>query len=315
MPPVETVEEEPVPTVEPLSAEAEAEEDQAFASGYSDDPVPVPTGEEPPPVGDSTAEPDVAESSAPAPVTWTQEEYDAAQAATREVANLKAAVESLRSTAFGKMGGLERTLADLQAKTPAGQTLEVTAEDFEEMKADFPDIVDFTVKGLNRALSKANAKGTAPDPAALQKTVDDRVSERLSAELPKQKQEMILDVMDTIREDWREIVLSSDYTTWLKTQSAEYQAEVADSWKPNTVIKSIEKFEAAKTAAKAAEDSSRLVTNPTPKVPVKPAPAPATRRGRTAAAVAPKSAGSATPATVTTEDDAFNEAYQSGRVR
>jgi len=296
MPPVDDAIE--TETDQPQTADEAAAEEAAFVQSFGGQPE-TPT-EPAPPAGQATDEedetaPETAESSDPTepapPRTLTAEEYEAWLAKVAEVDNLKAALTKLESTTAGRIGGLQRELRERQAQTPVGQTVKVTAEDFTEMQRDFPELVNLTVNGLNRALEKVKGTGEF-DPQAFEQ----KVTERVTAET----QQIKLDLMDSVREDWREVVNSEPYKQWLATQPVEYQTQVLDSWSPRVVLGSIKSFE---TATKPPVTPS----DPTP-------PTPPTRSRRLAAAVAPKSAGGAGSPTAKTEDDYFNEGFTTGRV-
>lgn len=273
---------------QPQTAETAAAEEAAFVQSFGGTPT-----EETPPAAeedeDGTAQNEPASSEGQTPA-MTAEQYETALAKMAEIDGLKSAVEKLQSTAFGRLGGLERTLRELQATTPAGQAISVTKDDFAEMAKEYPDLVDFTVTGFNRVLSKVKGTGEF-DPKAFEQKVTERVTQ--------ETQQIKLDLMDSVREDWREVVNSEPYKQWLATQPAEYQTQVLDSWSPRTVLGSIKSFETATTP---------------PVTPAAPDPTPPTRSRRLAAAVAPKSAGGTGSPTAKTEDDYFNEGFTTGRV-
>jgi hypothetical protein len=268
--------------VETPGTEPSAEEVAAFAAGYGAPTDPPP--EETPPV-----EPDQ-----PAPVP----EGEPVPPPAAQAPEWAKAQEDLRSAMLGKIGGLERSVRDLAAKTPAGQPLEFTAADFEEMQRDFPDLVKMTVDGFNRGLKRGGISGTSTDPAL----IEQRVTERLTAELPKLKEESALELMDTVRESWRDEVNSPAYKAWLLTQPAAYQEQINRTWKPAIVLKSLEQFDAAKPKAPAARPLSVVPSPTTP------------RRSRMASAVTPKTE-QAPVAAGKTEQDYFREGYQTGTVR
>ena len=135
---------------QPQTAEEAAAEEAAFVQSFGGQPE-TPT-EPTPPADQATDEEDETDTPEAQAPTLTAEQYEAAMAKVAEIDALKSAVDKLQSTAFGRLGGLERTLRELQATTPAGQSISVTKDDFAEMAKDFPELVDITVAGLNRAL-------------------------------------------------------------------------------------------------------------------------------------------------------------------
>jgi flagellar hook-basal body complex protein FliE len=185
--------------------------------------------------------------------------------------------------AFGKIGVLHDVVAALQKSTSAGQSIEVTADDFSELREEFPELADLQAKGLNKILSKF--KGTGVDTEA----IDKMVSERVSAV----RQQTIDASLDAIVDgDWTEAVNSDKYKAWIATQAADVKAlEASDSVRDAAKLLRMFKSYAP---ARAQE------------------PKPSTRTQQLAAAVNPKGAGGNTSTAPTTEEDAFNAAWKGG---
>lgn len=185
-------------------------------------------------------------------------------------------------TAFGKLGGLERTLREMQAATPAGQAVQLSEDDLSELKADFPELTNSMIKGLNRALSKM--KGTAApvfDEAKLDTAIQDAVAKARAATLH--------DVMDSLDDGWRETVRSPEFQAWLSQKSEDERKAIVESDKPAFVHKTLKTFRSDLEAAKAK-------AAPTPKE-EPPADPNEARRRRLRSAVQPKAAGDGAPAT------------------
>jgi hypothetical protein len=305
---------DPAPAGEPAANEAltDAEEDAQFQDGFKD--APTPTAPEPPatepgePPAAATGQP-AATPKAPKYVQITEEELNSFKATAAAVDEIKATVEQRFGMAFGKMGGLERTLKELQASTPFGESVTMTAEDFEEMKADFPELADMTAKGFNRLLGKlrGTAKPAEPgkpdagaivDPLKMGEFVKETVSQQLTV-LEKNTAQQLLAMR---HENWREIVgltpegeaIQTPYREWLAKQKPEYQAQIGSSWDALTVAKSIDKF----------------LTDTKPKPPQP--PVDDQRRKRLAGAVPPKASGGLPAGEATSEDAAFQEGYRQG---
>lgn len=231
--------------VEPENAEADAD----FAAGF-DGKTEEPTGITSSPAAEGIVDPDAVSTEQPAAAAKPAvklPDLDEAQiqrilGAADRVDTVTAALEKLSGTAFGKIGGLERTLKQLQEGTPSGQAVTLSVDDMEEMKADFPELADMTVKGLNRALSKMKGTGGAPavDPAQLGQIVDQRVQ--------VVKEQLALEAADIHMPGWRETVNSPDFKSWLTTQPAEYQETINNTWRPSELNGSIQKFNQAKQA-------------------------------------------------------------------
>lgn len=231
--------------VEPENADADAD----FAAGF-EGKTEEPTGITSSPAAEGIVDPDAVSTEQPAAATKPAvklPDLDEAQiqrilGAADRVDTVTAALEKLSGTAFGKIGGLERTLKQLVEGTPSGQAVTLSVDDMEEMKADFPELADMTVKGLNRALSKMKGTGGAPavDPAQLGQIVDQRVQ--------VVKEQLALEAADIHMPGWRETVNSPEFKTWLGTQPADYRDTILNTWRPSELNGSITKFNQAKQA-------------------------------------------------------------------
>lgn len=264
-------------------ADVDENEDADLESGFSD-AIPEAGKEEP------AAEPVKDE---PAPEVKyrqvTEDEWASLQAKAAEIDAVRADVRKDVDRAFGKMGGVERTLAELQKATPAGHALEVTDDVVAELTEAFPEVGALVLqsfknlakgmKGTAPAADKAAPAG-APDPEQLESTV----SARLLA--------LQLEALDDAREDWREVIGAPDdsenaYRKWLKTQSPEYQARLAATNSAAVISRSLDKFDSDK--AKAVEQAAKEKAEADAKAAAE--AKAAARRKVLGAADAPKGAG------------------------
>ncbi len=62
------------------------------------------------------------------------------------------------SKAFGTMGNMQQLINQVRSQTPAGAVVEITDEDFAELKEDFPELAGHTRAALERILKRANVK-------------------------------------------------------------------------------------------------------------------------------------------------------------
>ncbi len=136
----------------------DAQVDAAFAEGFG------------PSTDTPTEQPELAENAEPAPevppipvpeyVQVTKQQLEQFQSNATKVQEITAALEQRFGTAFGKIGGLERTLKELQTATPAGQAVQIDDKDFAEMEADFPELAKMSKAALGRILSRLKGTGT-----------------------------------------------------------------------------------------------------------------------------------------------------------
>lgn len=267
-------------------------EDADFDSGFTNAPTatpePVTLENDDPPAVAPTPEPEPAATAEPAPlpapeyVQITKDQFDTLMRQAGEVDNLKALPQQV-DKAFGKIGNVERFLKEFQA----GGNVEVSDEDFAEMREQYPELAEFQMKGLKRVLSKIKGSGAAaPDAAAIEKIVSER--------LPELRQETINIALDAVLPAWDEEVKTDAFAKWLEQQPDDVKA-LELSPKPRDAARLLSKFAQFKATP--------------PAQPASPAPPAVSRRAAAvAAAVTPRSSGAAAPA-APTEDDEFNAGF------
>lgn len=279
---------------------AEREEAEAFEKSFAPEPTTL-TTETPAPVV-KVEEPEPVTVPEPVPevkyAQITEQQLSDILSTAHSVEEIKAALEKTRNDAFGEMGGLKRTLKQLQEATPAGEPIVVSAEDLAELKEEFPEMTDKMAKGLTRVLAKVKGTGKAAvlDQAALDAAMATKLAEGRETITKEQAIERLTDK----HENWREIIGPKDspteFRTWLKTQEAAYAATVLETWNPREVAKAIDKFQEHQK-----------------KKPAPPAPKPGSRAARLEEAV--PSRGNPTPATPReqTEQEAMVAGFSTGR--
>lgn len=156
-----------------MSPELDTQEISDMASGYTDEPTETPVQVELEIVDE------VQEAPAPKFVQITEEQFQRFESSVAEVEKIRATQEKSFGTAFGKIGGLERVLNEIQSKTTSGEVPQVDETDFQEMLDEFPDLAKLQVAGLNRALAKLKGTGSSMDPAKLEAMVQERLAEKL----------------------------------------------------------------------------------------------------------------------------------------
>lgn len=299
---------------EKAAQEAEAAADAEFDAGFTDV---KPTAEEPPAKTDEelaaekaakeAADKAAAAAAAVVPeyVQVTKSDWTALQAKAAEIDAVKADSTKKLDTAFGKLGGIERKLKEMQEATPAGQAVELTDEDTAELTAEFPELgklLHKTLKGITGKL-----KGTAA-PAVDTKELETRLaSTAVSTAVALQ-----IEALEEDYPDWRTTVgeqgADNPYRKWLATQDAAYQQKLAATNSAAVIGRSLKKFTDAQTAdatAKATTDAAAKKAADEKAAADKVA---ATRKERFEAAATSKGAGGHTPGT--TEDDEFEAGFK-----
>lgn len=311
--PEETVVDEVVLTDEEKKAAAdaaavEAAEAAELEAGFTDAPTEV----IPPVIVDEAAK--AAEKEAADGVTAaaaankpvyrqiTEQEWTQVQSTAAAIDTLKTEHRKELDRAFGKVGGLERTLKTIQEATPAGHTVEVTDADVADLAKEFPELGGLVLKSLKSVAGKlkgtAPAAPAAPDPALIEATVQTRLIALQSEEL------------EDARPNWRTITgtpeAKTPYRVWLATQPAEYQAKLASTNSAMVIARSLDKFEAA--AASIAKDAAAAAEKAAAEAAKK--AAADKRRGVIAAAVPPKGSTGHVPAG--SADDDFEDGFKNG---
>ena len=253
-----------------LTPEQQAQADADFAAGFDDDTTATPTetpaaqqddttqGEKTEQPTEQTAEP------APEYVQLTKAERD-------ELIATRQQWEKQFGTAFGKIGGIERTIKSLTD----GAQVEINQEDIDALKDDFPPLAAALEKVRNL---RALPGGLDPD------KLDSMVAERVS----KVEQKFELRLLAKDHPDWKQIDADPAFAAWVATQPDEFKqglAQASQAYDSAVVSEAMTKFKQARRTAPANTGGD---------------PASA-RRSRMSAAVTPRGVGG--PATPNATDD------------
>ncbi len=258
---------EQTPGEEAVPATTEAEDAVAlaeFADGFSDAPVEVKTPEadlgpeipaETAPEETPVVEP-VVEETKPAPATLTTEQIEAMIANASSVQDVRAAIAKLRDDAFGRVGGIERLIKDIQAATPQGVQVEVTEDDMKELKEEYPGLMTPLVSGLTRVLGKMKGTKTVPSvPSLTQAEIESIADAKADAKVQAISQTMLRDQLRMQHRDWETVVgpkgSETEFRKWLKAD-AEKERQALTSFDPVYLADVISEFKATKKPKPAA---------------------------------------------------------------
>lgn len=222
----------------------QTENDQAsddFADGFNDAPTTTPE-----PASQSEQ---VAEVKAPDPVPEykqiTQQEYETLLSRAAEIDTIKATHKQQLDTAFGKIGGIERYLSQLQV----GGQVSVTEDDYAELKAEFgEEMARAQVAAMNRVLSRLQPSqrepGIPPERLqAIEQSTGALRSDLINAEL------------DSIVDNWDQEVKTPEFDEWMNKQTDDIKA-LALSSSVRDAARMLRLYSNAKSA-KAAELSAK----------------------------------------------------------
>lgn len=268
--------------------------DDDFNAGFTND-APEPTTT---PVADIANAPAVEAAATPAVVApklaqITEDQYQDLLRRATAIDEIKAESKKQFDTAFGKLGGMQQLINQLQSSTQSGQLVQITADDFEEMKAEgYPDLAEMQAAGFNRFLAKSKLTGTG-QPGFGADQAGEMFDARMAPQRESIKQEMREEsanaALTDIHDDWNAVVKSKEFNAWTAANKIGEKKDrtgvaYADSLNANFIGKIISDFKAHRDAA-------------------------TTQQTRLEAAVAPR--GSGGHATEPTEDDEFDSGFKS----
>lgn len=273
--------------VSEMSAGFDAEGPELVPSEAKEEPKPEPVQAAP------TVE---APPSGPKYVQITEEQYARLNAAADETASLKQQM----SKAFGTMGNLQQVIGRLQTATPAGASVEISAEDFAELAEDFPELAGHTRRGLEKIFKRLNVRGTGSA------SVD---TEQLASAVRSARQQDAFDVLDDLHPGWRDIVGRAEdadnaFRRWLATQSQDYQDRINNTQSASITARAIDQFKAATQVPAVKPAAQPQPSTPAPKI--------AARKDRFQAAVQPRGAGGPPSPSSNSADDEFQAGFATG---
>lgn len=245
-----------------------------FSAGFDNTPTERPVVED---HAEEVAEADPA----PKMAQITEEQYKQLLDRAASIDQIKAQQDKGLSTAFGKIGGIERVLSQIQS----GVSIDVSEDDFEEMRKDFPELAAMQVNGLKKVLSKIRPGVSNFDPAQIESIVQQRMSPVVDGITERVERLVGEKLLTKTHKDWKEITANDEFKQWFFSQPAEYQSTVGNSFDPDVVGQAIDTFKASKQKAIAAS----------------------TRQKRIEASVTPRGTGGHQPSR--SEDDDFNAGF------
>lgn len=256
-------------------------DDQDFENAFADD---APT--ETPGTDEIALNPEAdPEEEQPRYAQITEDEYRRLMEAADTVSKLG----HLQDKAFGKIGGIERYLQQLQSQTPAG--VDISEDDVKDLADEYPELGALQLKVLQKVAGKLKGTGIGGiNSEQVDVLIQQRLSDAKENVKAEMRRELAEETLDDLQPDWRAVRDSEAFRAWLSGQPEPYQQKAATSLSPSYAAKVIGEFKAAAQP--------------------KAAPKPSPQRSRIEAAVTPKSGGGFTPP-ASDEDDfvaGFNSA-------
>ena len=219
--------------------------DADFAAGFSastttENPSPSATDADKKGTGDTPAP--AATDTPPQYVQITQEQFDKLMQAAAKVDEIEATTTSIRDTAMGKIGGIERAMNELRTSAS------VSDEDLAQLREEYPDLAELKV------FQKLRGGGAAaPDPDAMAQMIQQHAMP-LVQQSSAQVQEAVLDML---HEDWRETIGMPDdngnapdteFRRWLAAQPDNYADQVLNASQAKEIHRALTKFKSGKQA-------------------------------------------------------------------
>lgn len=205
---------------------------------------------------DASAPPDTETSDAKEAEPATQEEaVDQLTAAYRRIDELEAKHKKHSDDVYGRVGMLEQVLK-AQARTPAGQKVQVKIEDYGEFGIEYPDFAQAQLKVINKALSELELTGLSQEfTSGLIQDAGKAAETAAEARLSRIRSESCREDLAETHPGWMDIIglpdkdeseggvpPDTEYRRWLKTQPKEYAERVLKSYSPIVIGRSLDKF-------------------------------------------------------------------------
>lgn len=246
-----------VEVVEEGMSEEELQAQRDFSAGFDDEPTDTSADrKEPKEEGDDAGgegaddagkkKPDEESKEKPEPVDEVvqvkKSDFDKLMALVPQVDTLTTKTKQQIDNAFSKMGGYDRVLKELQAKTPAGGKVEVSKEKIMELWKEYPGLGEIMAATLESGVASLTGTGpAAADPEEIDKRASKIVYDRE------------LKHLNGAYKNWREIVGSVDdkgspldpnnpFRKWLGKQDQSYQDDLAATDSPADLLRAIDRF-------------------------------------------------------------------------
>lgn len=204
---------------------------------------------------DQTTTPEIAEVVEPPKLAQiTEDQYQDLLKTATAIDEIKADHKKQLDTAFGKIGGIQQLVTQLQSSTQAGKPVELTDEDVADMTAEYPELGALQLKVLQKVVGKLRGTGSI-DPAM----VDQRVQERINPEIEKIKDEVRREYankftdfeLKSYHRDWNAVVKSPEFKTWMDKLPEAERTTLMNSEDASVVAQTIDKFKASTKPVKA----------------------------------------------------------------
>ena len=254
-----------------------------FNAGF--DETPTQDAPAPQPEPEQTAEPE--QQPVPEYAQITRDEYESLRAQASQVDQLKRGID----TSFGKIGGIERVLRELQERTPKGVSVDITDDIVADMREEYPELAGTTLNAFKKFAEKLTGLGGGSTPqfdeSAINALIERRVNPALGQVDEMVSQAVEKRLLSKVHKDWPEVVASQEFKAWAGKQPAEFTTELYGSWDADFIGDALTKYKESRKRSEAQIQS---------------------RQKRIEAAATPRSAGGHAPVS-NSELDEFNAGF------
>lgn len=223
-----------------------------------------------------------------------EDEYRKLIDGVARIGEIETSLEKQFGTAFGKIGGIERIIDQLQSSAPAGGKIELSEEVVADLAAEFPEMAKLQFKTLQKLVDTINTNSTitpatqaAAQPSA--PVVDEDAIER------RIRRTIAEETLNEFDGKWKEtiglpddkgVIPDTPFRQWLTKQPSDYQTRVRSTYSASVLTDALTKFKAVQQKAQG-------------------------RREVLDAAVEVTGSGGQAPNAAATDDDDFNSGFKS----
>lgn len=251
----------------------DTQDQSGFDDGFSDTPTTTPLATPPADETDAASAP-AAPAPAPKLKTITEDEWNDLQARAALIDEIKATQASGLDKAFGKIGGIERTLSELRS----GTKVDISDDEINAVEEDWP-----AVANLLRKVRAAGTDAPALDEDALGQLVEKRLAPVMQS-LPQQVEQAVeVRLLSKVHPDWKDQTAKPEWGQYVGALPAAEARKLYDAWDSDYIAGHLTTFKKALKAS-------------------------TSRRQELAEAATPRGVGGATPGS--SIEDEFNAGFK-----
>lgn len=188
----------------------------------------------------------------------TQEELDKALAERLGIASLAEDLKRLRSSndkVSGLTGSLKQQIEQFRSQVSQASPVEISEEDFAELKQEYPELSQTLLPGLSRILSRR----VPTQQEQVREVLEDKPVGLSREQLSMQ------DELTMRHEDWREVTRSDDYRAWVEALPEAKRRVAENSWSVAAAAAVLDEYKASRAPKQTQNRQERLEAAVTPR--------------------------------------------------